>query len=161
MHGRRLGTVGLILAVVSAGCGSGRVGNLAAEELDEVRRASRAYMEAWLLNDAEAVMATFVSEPVLSPSGLPFLEGQEAARAFWWPENSPPATVTRFEYEELEATGSGDLGFVRGTFTLEFQFDGETYTNLGKYLHLVKRVPGEGWRISHHFWNDLPPQEEQ
>jgi ketosteroid isomerase-like protein len=89
---------------------------------------------------------------------LPFLEGQKAARSFWWPEGDPPTTVTRFETDELEVGGSGDMGYVRGTFVLEFEYDGNVYTNHGKYIHLLERAPGTGWRISHHFWNDLPSE---
>ena len=106
-------------------------------------------------------MATFVAEPVLSPSGLPFLEGQAAARGFWWPDGSPPTTVTEFEYEELEARGSGDIGFVRGTYNLRFDYNGNTYSNAGKFVHLLKRTPKGTWRISHHFWNDLPSDESR
>jgi len=122
--------------------------------------AARAYTEAWLTNEPDAVMGTFVSEPVLSPSGLPYLVGKQAARDFWWPADAPPATVTQFELEELEADGSGDIGYVRGTYTLVFDYEGETYTNLGKSLQILRKNPGEGWRVSHYFWNDLPPAEE-
>lgn len=123
--------------------------------------ASSAYMKAWLANDPDAVMATFVPEPVLSPSGMPFYEGQEAARGFWWPEDAPPMEVTQFDHEELEARASGELGYVRGTFTLVFRYDGETYTNRGTYLHLLRRSRLQGWRISHHLWNDLPADTAQ
>lgn len=118
-------------------------------------------MQAWLSNDADAVMATFVDEPVLSPSGRPFLEGDEAARSFWWPEQSPPTTVRRYDHEELEVRASGNLGYVRGNFILVFEFDGDTHTNRGTYLHILRKSPEKGWRISHHFWNDLPADREQ
>lgn len=151
--------IALALAVVVAGCTSTAVNDVSGEDLAEMKRAARAYSEAWLSNDPEAVMATFVSEPVLSPSGLPFLEGQAAARGFWWPEGSPSARVTKFEYEELEASGSGNIGYVRGHYTLDFEYDGNSHTNVGKFLHILKRLPGGEWRISHHFWNDLPAEE--
>ena len=151
---------GLLLTVVAVTCGclTGTPAELTMQELDEIRDASRAYTEAWLSNDPEAVMSTFVADPVLAPSGLPFLEGQAAARSFWWPEGGPLTTVTRFETDEIEVAGSGNLGYARGTFVLEFEYGGNVHTNRGKYLHLVERVNGTGWRISHHFWNDLPSQ---
>jgi ketosteroid isomerase-like protein len=143
-----------------SGCAAGVSGELSPEDLEDMKVAARAYGEAWLTNDPEAVMGTFVADPVLSPSGLPYLEGELAARGFWWPPDSPPATVTRFDFQELEASGSGDIGFVRGTYALVFEYEGATYTNLGKSLHILRRLPDEGWRISHHFWNDLPAGEE-
>ena len=148
----------LVLVIAIAGCAAEPTESLPPEELEAMRRAAHAYSEAWLSNDPEAVMATFVDEPVLSPSGLAYKEGQEAAREFWWPVDSPSTTVTRFEVEELEASGSGNLGFVRGTYTLVFDYDGKSYTNRGKSLHILKKTSESGWRISHHFWNDLPAQ---
>ena len=58
--------------------------NAFAEDLDDadlerMREAARSYADAWLTNDADTVMATFVDELVLSPSGLAYLEGQNAS----------------------------------------------------------------------------------
>lgn len=157
----RHGLRGLVPILSMVACGCEPADSVSDDDLESMRLASRAYMEAWLLNDPEAVMATFESEPILSPSGQPFLEGQEAARRFWWPEGSPPTTVSTFEYEELEARGSGSIGYVRGTHALEFEYAGNTYSSRGKYLHLLKRSPEKGWRISHHFWDDFPAGGEQ
>jgi len=159
MRSLRLQLVFLVLALAVAGCERSADNSVAGDDLVAMKRAARAYSEAWLTNDPEAVMATFVSDPVLSPSGLRFIEGQTAARGFWWPEDSPSAVVNRFDYQELEAVGSGDIGYVRGVYTLGFEFDGEPYTSNGKFLHIMKRDQAGVWRISHHFWNDLPPAE--
>ncbi|NNF05117.1 MAG: DUF4440 domain-containing protein [Candidatus Eisenbacteria bacterium] len=146
----------LALVIGISGCASGPSVKLGADELDAIAKASDAYTQAWLANDAELVMGTFVSEPVLSPSGMPFKKGQSAARAFWWPKDGPKTTVTRFDTSKLEVSGSGDLAYVRGAFVLEFTYHGAAYQSHGKFLHLLRRVSGVGWRISHHFWDDLP-----
>lgn len=146
-------TVGLVFALIlsnTAACASDDAGLIA------MRKAARAYADAWLTNNADAVMATFVDEPVLSPSGLPYLEGQDAARAFWFPADSPPIKVTDFEMTEIEAVVSGNLGYVRGTFRLVLEYAGNSYENHGKYLTILRKVPDGLWRISHHIWDDLP-----
>ncbi len=135
-----------------------------AQDLDDadlraMRDAASSYGDAWLTNDADTVMGTFVDEPVLSPSGLPYLEGQNAARAFWFPADSPPTKVTGFELTEIEVYGSGNLGYVRGTFTLAFEYDGSSYENHGKYLTILGKTPAAGWRITHHIWDDLPQDD--
>jgi ketosteroid isomerase-like protein len=129
---------------------------LDAANLKAMRAAAASYAAAWLTNDAETVMATFVDEPVLSPSQLPYLEGQDAARAFWFPSDSPPTRVTEFKMDELEASGSGDLGYVRGTFRLAFEYDGGSYENHGKYVTLLRKLADGEWRITHHIWDDFP-----
>ncbi len=124
-----------------------------------MRDAARAYADAWLTNDADTVMATFVNEPVLSPSGLPYLEGQNAVRAFWFPADSPSTEVTEFVLMEIEVSGSGNLGYVRGTFSLAFEYDGSSYENHGKYLTILRKAPDGRWRITHHIWDDLRQDE--
>ena len=125
-------------------------------ELKAMREAANSYADAWLTNDADTVMATFVDEPVLSPSGLPYLEGQSAARAFWFPADSPPTKVVDFQLSEIEVSGSGNLGYVRGTFRLAFEYDGSDYENHGKYVTILRKASDGRWRITHHIWDDLP-----
>ena len=134
-------------------------GDLSADELNSIRTAAGAYKDAWLSNNADAVMNTFVPEPVLSPSGLTFREGQQAARDFWFPAESPPTVVTKFETSELEIGGSGDLGFVRGTFVLGFDYAGSSYENNGNYISILKRQENGEWLITHHVWNDYANQD--
>lgn len=132
---------------------------LHAADLESMRQAAHAYSRAWLTNDADAVMATFVDEPVLSPSGLPYREGQEEARAFWFPPDSPATRVTEFDMKQLEASGSGNLGYVRGTFRLAFEYDGKSYENHGKFVTILRKGREGTWRITHHIWDDFPRAE--
>ncbi len=136
---------------------------VSASDLDDsdrqaMRDAASLYADAWLSNDPSTVMATFVDEPVLSPSGLQYLEGQEAARAFWFPADGPATKVIAFELNEIEASGSGNIGYVRGTFRLAFEYDGSSYENQGKYVTILRKSAGN-WRITHHIWDDLPNNE--
>ncbi len=133
--------------------------DLDAADLAAVRQAASAYSAAWLTNDADTVMATFVDEPVLSPSGLPFLEGQAAARNFWFAPDSPATTVTKFDMQQIEVSGSGSLAYARGTFSLAFEFDGASYENSGKYLTILRKGADGTWRITHHIWDDFPRTE--
>lgn len=137
-------------------CGKAAAQDADDADLDAMRAAAKSYAEAWLTNDADTVMATFVDEPVLSPSGLPYIEGHEAARAFWFSPDLPPTRVTDFVLTEIESSASGHLGYARGTFQLEFEYDGERYENQGKYLTILTKENDGVWRISHHIWDDLP-----
>ena len=134
-------------------------GEFSANELNSIRNAANAYKDAWLSNNADAVMNTFVAEPVLSPSGLTFREGQQAAREFWFPPNSSPTRVTKFETNEREIGGSGDFAFVRGTFELGFDYAEKSYENKGNYISLLEKQPNGEWLITHHVWNDYANQD--
>lgn len=147
----------LLVAIVICNCLSAAIAqDLDDADLKAMRHAAKSYADAWLKNDADTVMATFVDEPVLSPSGLPYLEGQDAARAFWFPADAQPTRVTAFTMNEIEAAGSGNLGYVRGTFRLAFEYDGSDYENHGKYVTILRKSPQGVWRITHHVWDDFP-----
>ena len=148
--------VGVVFALLF---GNAVAEGLSDAELKAMRESARSYADAWLTSDADTVMATFVDEPVLSPSGLPYLEGQDAARAFWFPAESPSLKVTTFTTTEIEASGSGDLGYVRGTFHLAFEYDGSDYENRGKYVTILRKSADGVWRITHHIWDDFPQAE--
>lgn len=145
-----------LLALAFVGCATLQPQALSAADMQAMRAAAAAYADAWLSNDPERVMAVFVPEPVLSPSGLPFVEGQAAAREFWWPVGAPPLTVREFVQTEREAGGAGDRGFVRGTFRLAFDYGDLSRVNTGKYLSLMMKMPDGTWRISHQIWDDFP-----
>lgn len=148
----------VIIFVAAVSPGNASAGDLDDSDLQAMRDAASRYAHAWLSNDADTVMATFVDEPVLSPSRLRYLEGHEAARAFWFPSEGPSTKVTAFEMYEIEASGSGNIGYVRGTFQLAFEYDGAKYENQGKYVSLLRKSEGN-WRITHHIWDDLPSEE--
>jgi ketosteroid isomerase-like protein len=143
------------MAIVTAACDTGSPASLSSTRLQAVRAADRAYAEAWLANDRERVMATLTSDAVIMPSGIPALQGHPAIGGFWWPPDSPATRVTEFTLRQSEADGHGDLAFVRGEFTLRFNYDGKDYANRGDYLSLLRQQPDRSWKITHRTWNDL------
>ena len=144
----------LVAVLIASHVGTAVAQDLNDADLNAMRAAAESYADAWLTSDADTVMATFVDEPVLSPSQLPYLEGQDAARAFWFPADSPPTKVSEFTMTEIEASGSGNLGYVRGTFRLAFEYDGSNYENHGKYVTILRKSQDGEWRITHHIWDD-------
>ena len=147
-----------MLLISIAACTETADESLSTTEIEAIKAASRAYGTAWLSNDPESVMATLTDDAVIVPSGMSSMQGEEAIRAFWWPEDSPPTMVTEFTSTEEEAGGHGGFGFVRGTFTLRFQYDGADFSSGGAYLCLMRRLPDDSWRISHRMWSDGPPE---
>jgi ketosteroid isomerase-like protein len=133
---------------------------LSSSELETIKAADHAYATAWLTNDSEQVMATLTEDAVLLPSGIPVIEGAEEIRRFWWPGGAPPTNVTEFTLVQREVGGRGDIGFVRGSFSLAFEYDGTAYSGRGEYLSLLKRGSDATWRISHRMWSDRPPETD-
>ena len=128
--------------------------------LDEakIRAVNEAYVVGWRKNDPASVRATFWPNAVLIPQGSAPVEGLDAINRFWWPPAGPSTTVTGFTITTDEAGVSGALGFVRGTFQLDFSYEDQgksvTRRNRGNYLMIFTRK-GTEWRISHRMWGDL------
>jgi uncharacterized protein (TIGR02246 family) len=119
------------------------------------------YVAAWRANDAARVCANFTPDAVLMPHhGVEPVVGMEAIKKFWWPP-SPPTTVTRFENTADEIAGTADMAFVRGHFVLEYASGSpgqeKRFKNAGTFVMLMRKRAGE-WLITHHMWDDPPPQ---
>ncbi len=134
---------------------------LSPQEAERVVAACEAFRQAWLANDAEAVMATLTPEAVIVPHhGVPPQAGARAIRDFWWPAGGPPSAVLDFTQTVDETGGSGELAYARGRFHVRYRYEdaGGTVTvaNDGNYLQLLQRQADGGWRICHRIWNDAP-----
>ena len=134
------------------------------QDVVALRERNRAYVASWLAGDAEAIMANFTDDAVLMPAlGTPEVKGVEAIRRFYWPEDAPPSTVTKFVMEPVEISGTGGLGYVRGSMELSFTVEEESttsFTTEGNYLMLMRRVRGGTWQISCYIWNHPPWESE-
>lgn len=153
---------GVLLSLASVACGAagmegeaaGRDMSLSDDDRAAVADADRAYADAWLANDADSILATLGHDAVIIPSGMAAIEGPQAIRDFWFPPDSPATTVGTYDLIQTEIDGSADLAFVRGSFTLTFDYDGDTYESEGTYLSLLRRETDGNWRIARRTWND-------
>lgn len=139
---------------VLGGCHTSRAA-LSSAELSAVEAADQAYADGWLAGDRDQLMATMTDDAVLMPSGMETIEGSNAIREFWWPPDAPATNVLEFNLMRQELGGRDDFAYVRGSFTLRFEYGGDTYNSRGDYLTLLRKIPQTGWRITHRSWNDL------
>ena len=150
---RRATVLAMILIAVPTG-------RLSPADEAKIRAVNEAYAAAWRRNDPEAVRAALWPDAVLIPQGSLPVRGLEAIDRFWWPKDGPATTVTGFTVTVDEVGGSGNLGFVRGTFVLDFSWEDKGKTvprrNRGNYFMLFRRSAAGDWRISHRMWGDLP-----
>ncbi|MFQ5877490.1 MAG: YybH family protein [Acidobacteriota bacterium] len=157
----------LAAAIGLAGCGAGpaKPAPLPATERARIRELNHRYTEAWLANDPDAVMRLFTADAVILPHhGAAPAAGTTEIMAFWWPPGTPPATVTQLLMSPDEIAGTGDLGYVRGRFSLTFTYEeggaARTLGSSGNYLMIVRRGEDGVWRISRHIWNGPAPVAE-
>jgi ketosteroid isomerase-like protein len=142
--------VAMAVAVVVSGCGGSRTGDRAADEaairksLDEIARSFNA-------GNYDAMFAQYRDDVLVSAPGQPEIVGKAA-----WREGLAklPANVDlrmRFDTQELDV--SGDLGYERGTFTMDM-LDKASGAKVGsitnRHVHIYRREPDGrwlGWRL--------------
>lgn len=129
-------------------------------DVEAVRAVADAYVNGWLQDDADGVMATLSPDAVLLPQGRAPIQGEDAIRAFWWPPAGPATRVTRCVSSIDDLQVDGDLAYVRGVADLTFTWeqDGETVEQTSKsaYLMTLRRDDSGAWRITNRMWGRFP-----
>jgi len=155
-----------LMIAVSIACRSSASRQDSAGDVRSLRAVNDAYRTAWLAGDSAAVLRLFAPDAVLLPHhGDPPVVGLQAIRAFWWPPEAPPTTVTGMDITTDGAEASGHRGIVWGRFSLAFSFevDGQrrSLRNAGTYLMVLRRATDGGWRITHRMWDDPVAEQDQ
>jgi uncharacterized protein (TIGR02246 family) len=156
----------LLAAAVTAVEGAGAQAApepLPKQDADAIRAVIEAYRTAWLRGDAKGVLDTFTSDAALLPAhGAAPVVGTAAITNYWWPPNSPAATITRLDITVEGLQGEGRFASVYGHDDVEWTQveNGATkkYGHPGTYLNVLRKLHNGTWRISRHMWDDgLPP----
>ncbi len=159
MAGVRLALTVLVLAApLPLEASDGSQGLSAADEA-KIRAVSEAYCAAWLANDEAAVLALFSRDAVLLPHhGLDPVVGEKAIRAFWFPKDGPPTTVTKLTQRIDEVGGTCDLAYMRGHSAVGWISgkgpDAKVSSNAGTFLNLLRKQADGAWLITHQMWDD-------
>jgi uncharacterized protein (TIGR02246 family) len=160
---RSLPRLSLLLLVA---CRPGGEPSPPAAELARLEAVNTAYRDAWLAGDSAAVLRLFAPDAVLLPHhGDPPVVGLEAIRAFWWPPNTAPTTITSLDVTTDGAQVEGGRGVLWGRFVLAFSYEAEgrqrSVRNAGTYLMALRRSPEDDrWRITHRMWDDPVAQQD-
>ena len=133
-----------------------------ATDISALRALDQAYATEWMEGDADGVMALFTEDATLVPHhGDDPIKGHDAIRDFWFNPEYPPTVVPAWTRNPAEFFIDGDVGVVRGTARLTWEYDG-TRTTIpnGNYVMIAVRQD-EGWRIRMLTWNDDPRKWER
>jgi ketosteroid isomerase-like protein len=135
----------------------------ALQESAEEERADRSaiaaqrerFLDAWLEQDQETVMACFVDDAVLVPhAGVPAVATKERIRAFYF--SGPPSTIFEFGMKpsaELVVDGANAHEYGRYTLVYELEGDVEPTSVEGNYVSIWRRGEDGVWRYALRTWN--------
>jgi uncharacterized protein (TIGR02246 family) len=128
-----------------------------------VREAIAANDKAWgdaaVAGDVEAIVQQYATDAVLMPPGAPRVEGTEGIREAFtsWFQEAPPSSTT-ITSDVITVTAAGDYAHAVGSWTMSGTGpDGSEYSDQGKFLAIWKSTDGD-WKIVNDIWNsDNPP----
>jgi uncharacterized protein (TIGR02246 family) len=126
-----------------------------------IEQALRGDEAAVAAGDLEAWLSLFAEDIVLMPPNEPTVAGKDAVRAENLPLFEGFDMRETLSAEEIEV--AGDWAFAVTTFSFEAtpKEGGETTTETGRIMWIMRRQPDGGWRAARVIWNsDSPPAEE-
>jgi uncharacterized protein (TIGR02246 family) len=125
----------------------------------EIVSAVEMYRRAALAGDARAVAAIYTEDAVELPNCEPLVRGRAAIEQRYRKFFDGPVKRTSFTFSHLEATIEGNVGYAVGTYNQRLALPtGQTVSDTGKYLVILRRTQGE-WKAMYAIWNGdtLPP----
>lgn len=126
-------------------------GLLIEEDVADIRRTERGYIDAVLAGDWAGAAAFFADDAVHMPMDAPAARGRSAIAA----RLGELGSVTRWTVSASEVSGEGRLAYIRSAYTIEAAAGaGETpFAYTGKSLAILKRQPDGRWLYVADIWN--------
>jgi ketosteroid isomerase-like protein len=123
----------------------------------EITKAADGYLKAVLAGNAPAVAATYTDNGIELPPGESAVRGRAAIEKHFRTMFSGPARITAFTFSHIESATNGSVGYDVGTYEQQLALpSGQTVTDVGKYVVILKRSQGE-WKAAYVIYNSDKP----
>lgn len=153
-HGLTVAVVGAVFAACAGGSAERRFGR---EDVAAIRKLVDEFVAAYNAKDAAKAASCFSGAATLMPPNSSAVHGPESIKGYYEVRFGQGATDLQVEPGEVQ--GSGTLAYVLGTYSLRLAPAGGPETrDRGKFVWVVRNMPGNNWRFEVHIWSsDLPP----
>lgn len=141
---------GLALVIAVAACQQPAPTGLTDADKDAVRAQIEKYRQAVLAADWPAWGNTLASDVFYSPPNMTPIRGRDAAVAW---ANTLPKFIS-FTVQLDDISGSGDIAYVRGTYSYEVELpDGTHAADEGTFLDVHRRAADRTWPYTNVLWH--------
>ncbi len=113
--------------------------------------------EVLVAGNWDGFAAMFTEDGAEMPPNEALLQGRAAIREWL----GTLGTITAYTQEAAEVDGRHRLAYYRGTYLITFATNGESVTDRGKNLIVLRKQPDGSWQISAAIWNSDLPLEPQ
>jgi len=147
---KHLPMVLLCVAVIAliGGCAKERVTDMRAEDERMIRESEIAASNALAAKDLDRFVSFYADDSSLLFDNSPIITGKDGVREKWRAILARPGFAMSFQPLKVEASRSGDLAYVHGSYELTVNdAAGKPVTDKGKYVVVYKRQPDGKWKI--------------
>ena len=110
------------------------------------------FQDAVRQGDAAALAALYTDEATILPPNSDMIQGKQAIETFW--SSSLQIGVKDIVLTAVDISGSGDLAYEIGKYTLIIQPEGQEPTEeKGKYVVVLKKTADSSWKLHVDIWN--------
>jgi len=124
-----------------------------------IEKANLKFGEAVRKGDAAALAALYTEDATLMPPNSEMIKGRQEIEEFW--KTSMQMGVKDAILTTVDASGSGNLAYEIGKYTIKIQPEGqEPIEALGKYVAVWKLQADGSWKLHIDIWNSsMPPPQ--
>ena len=126
-------------------------------DLEAINRVRDAHVAALNAGDAGAWVALFTDDGVQMPPNAPANVGRSTIGS--WSKGFMDLFRLEFALAVDEVRVLGEWAFERGTYTISLnpKAGGPPMQDMGKYITVYQRKPGDSWRMARDIWNSDRP----
>lgn len=152
---RNIFILSTILILAALGCCKDKGIDSDYEAIMEIRKK---YLEGWRLMDEMQVMSLLEENARIQPNRLAPIQGKDAIRDFWFPDDGSITKIHEYETEILNIDVRDTLAFSTQTSYLNWSYHKDTISigriqrGLGTTIYR-KQKNGE-WKIWRQMWTD-------
>jgi ketosteroid isomerase-like protein len=149
----------LITILTFSGCAEKQLSNLSNDDIEQIKKINSDYTNGWLDNDAEKVLGLYSESATIIPSGLSPIQGKEAIKEFWFPNDGSTTVIHYYNLEILDISGTNDLAYTYEHGNLSFTYEKEDFRLDRKAeshaITIYKKNESGEWKVRKRIWTDL------
>jgi uncharacterized protein (TIGR02246 family) len=117
----------------------------------------QSYVQGWLDNDREKVMAVMAPDAVFIPhDGVMPHTGAADISEFWFPGGKAIGRVPSYQQRVTAISGDGNHATMYGRFDLHYEASDKHYRWVGNFLIVARKSEGR-WLVTHMMASDADP----
>ena len=157
----RVGSLAVILAAMLMMSGMAGAQGSSSKVDPNISKISSAYEAAANAEDLAKLSALYTADAVEMPPNAPAIRGRSAIEAYYkkeFADGDGKASI-----KPTESAISGNIAYEVGTYSQTMKMKtGQTMSDVGKYIVLMKQGPDKQWKIAYLIYNgDNPPPAPQ